>query len=396
MYKMKSADILKQEKELSFQSFSHEDAYCIGNILVRLIKERQLNHIRIRIVHQNEIVYQYLMDGKHGDIWLNRKQKTVETFHHSGYYLYLENEENQTYQHYLDDESLVICGGSFPLFVKEQYVGCFLVSGLVHDQDHQLIVDALRQYKQRKALASDIDGTLFFQDLQGSYKVNDVIAIKEFQEKGHLFGVCSGRPLCNLDDIRKLNLDFYIATSGAVILDRSFHIIEEHPMKKQDAKELFDRYHQDCAIIVQTDSKDKFYTTRLDFSCSSTYLFNKFEDIQEDKIYGMSIVVDSEEKASWLNEELAHFYPHLKGYQNKNSVDIVVKECSKGTAVKRVKELYHIQSIGGIGDSYNDIPLLDDSDYRFTFYSTPNIVQNHAQYLVNHIEEAIHIMMEEQ
>ena len=91
---MKSADILKQEKELSFQNFTNEDAYCIGNILVQLIKERQLNHIRIRIVYQNEIVYQYLMDGKHGDIWLNRKQKTVETFHHSGYYLYLENEEN--------------------------------------------------------------------------------------------------------------------------------------------------------------------------------------------------------------------------------------------------------------------------------------------------------------
>ena len=393
---MKSADILKQEKELSFQNFTNEDAYCIGNILVQLIKERQLNHIRIRIVYQNEIVYQYLMDGKHGDIWLNRKQKTVETFHHSGYYLYLENEENETYQHYLEDESLVICGGSFPLFVEEQYAGCVLVSGLAHDQDHQLIVDALRQYKQRKALASDIDGTLFFQDLQGSYKVNDVIAIKQFQQKGHLFGVCSGRPLCNLDDIRKLNLDFYIATSGAVILDQSFRIIEEHPMKKQDAKELFDRYHQDCSIIVQTDSRDRFYATRLDLPCPSTYLFGKFEDVQEDKIYGMSIVVDNEEKASLLNQELAQLYPHLKGYQNKNSVDIVVKECSKGTAVKRIKELYHLQSIGGIGDSYNDIPLLDDSDYRFTFHLSPDRVQNHAQYLVDDIEEAIHIMMEEQ
>ena len=142
---MKAKDILKQEKELAFKNFTNEDAYLIASILIEQIKERALQNIRIRIVYRNEMIYQYLMDGKHGEIWLDRKQKTIETFQHSGYYLFLENEEKKTYEQYLNDESLVICGGSFPLIVDNDYAGCFLVSGLAHDQDHQLIVEALRK-----------------------------------------------------------------------------------------------------------------------------------------------------------------------------------------------------------------------------------------------------------
>ena len=95
---MKAKDILKQEKELAFKNFTNEDAYLIASILIEQIKERALQNIRIRIVYRNEMIYQYLMDGKHGEIWLDRKQKTIETFQHSGYYLFLENEEKKTYE----------------------------------------------------------------------------------------------------------------------------------------------------------------------------------------------------------------------------------------------------------------------------------------------------------
>ena len=44
------------------------------------------------------------MDGKKGVTWLDRKQKTVEKYGHSSYYIYLENEENGTYQEDEKDE----------------------------------------------------------------------------------------------------------------------------------------------------------------------------------------------------------------------------------------------------------------------------------------------------
>ena len=45
------------------------------------------------------------------------------------------------------DESLVICGGGFPLIIRGELRGSILVSGLVHDEDHQVIVDCLRKLK---------------------------------------------------------------------------------------------------------------------------------------------------------------------------------------------------------------------------------------------------------
>ena len=145
---MKAKDVLLLEKELSFHSFHNEDAFCIALNIIERVKKENLKNIRIRVVLNGEIVFQYLMDGKKGDVWLNRKQKTVEKLKHSGYYLFLENEENKTYQQYENDESVVLCGGGFPIIVDHDIIGCFIVSGLSHEQDHQLIVEAFRNYKR--------------------------------------------------------------------------------------------------------------------------------------------------------------------------------------------------------------------------------------------------------
>ena len=51
-----------------------------------------------------------------------------------------------------------------------------------------------------KALASDIDGTLVFNQ---QIKKQDREAIEKYQ-KEHLFGVCSGRPQCALFELKQL------------------------------------------------------------------------------------------------------------------------------------------------------------------------------------------------
>ena len=63
-----------------------------------------------------------------------------------------------------------------------------------------------------KALASDFDGTLFFENEISDFRKDDLIAIKRFQKEGHLFGICTGRPLNGIiphvQD--KIDFDFYI------------------------------------------------------------------------------------------------------------------------------------------------------------------------------------------
>ena len=78
-------ELLQLEKDLSFISFDHEDAYHLGQMLVDKVNTQNLKPLRIRIVLNHDIVFQYLMNGKNGEEWLNRKQKTVEMFEHSSY-----------------------------------------------------------------------------------------------------------------------------------------------------------------------------------------------------------------------------------------------------------------------------------------------------------------------
>lgn len=47
--------------------------------------------------------------------------------------------------------------------------------------------------------------------------------------------------------------------------------------------------------------------------------------------------------------------------------------------------------IAGIGDSFNDIPSLDAADVAFTFHRCDERVKQHADYIVDSVEQAIAI-----
>lgn len=140
-------ELLKLEKELSFEHLSHQDLYVIAERILRRVKEEKLGRIGIRIVVNGLLIYQYLMDDKEEDRWLLRKQRTVEDFGHSGYYLWTVQQERHKYDRYLQDERYAICGGGFPILIGGMRGGTFCVSGLSHDRDHQLIVDAFREFQ---------------------------------------------------------------------------------------------------------------------------------------------------------------------------------------------------------------------------------------------------------
>ena len=201
-----------------------------------------------------------------------------------------------------------------------------------------------------KALASDIDGTLVFNQ---QIKKQDRKAIEKYQ-KEHLFGVCSGRPRCALFDLEKLKLDFYILSSGAEILDKDLNIIQDFPMKKEIVQQIFNEYHQHAQIILQTGNADVFYTT--------------------------------------LKEDYNPKFHEIEGFQNRNSVDIVRKGCSKGTGIKIIKDHYRLEKIAGIGDSYNDLPMLKVVDTAFTFKTSPQEIKKQVHYCVNDIAEAIALL----
>lgn len=240
-----------------------------------------------------------------------------------------------------------------------------------------------------KALASDFDGTLYFMGQKDPFKNEDLEAIKKFQQAGNLFGICSGRSLKGiLDPVGdKLSLDFYILTSGALILDKDLHILYEQTISKGIVKELFACYQDRVEAIIQAN--DTVYTFVGHYP--HQVLIQSLDDIKGSHIYGVSFGANSIEEAKEISDEINQKYGNeVKAFVNISNIDIVSKYCSKGKAIKKLKERLKIDHISGIGDSYNDIPMLKEVDQSFTFIDSPKSVQQVADHLVTSVSKAIY------
>ena len=238
------------------------------------------------------------------------------------------------------------------------------------------------------ALASDIDGTLVFNQ---QIKKQDKEAIEKYQKK-HLFGVCSGRPRCALFDLEKLKLDFYILSSGALILDKDLNIIQDFPMKKEIVQQIFNEYKKKAHIILQTGNADDFYATLKEDYNPKLKVISSFKEVEHEIIYGISLVFKDDKITKKACLEINQKYQEVEGFQNRNSIDIVRKGCSKGTGIKIIKEHYRLEKMAGIGDSYNDLPMLKVVDTAFTFKTSPQEIQKQVHYCVNDIAEAIALL----
>lgn len=238
-----------------------------------------------------------------------------------------------------------------------------------------------------KVLASDFDGTLYFDE---AFRDEDLKTIKEFQKQGNLFGLCSGRPYQGAKKVSQgyIDFDFYIMSSGALIVDNEDHILYEECIDFDTMNDIYKKYEKDCGVCVQGDGtiyrvRDKIELPELQI------IVDSIDNLKDVHIYGLSMNAHTEKNAKETCQEINDLFEGVSAYQNKEYIDIVKKGCSKGHAVDKLKELLNIKEIAGIGDSYNDLPLLEHADYSFTFHSSPKVVQDKANDLVDSVSEAI-------
>ena len=243
-----------------------------------------------------------------------------------------------------------------------------------------------------KAFASDFDGTLYFYQETDRMKAGDIAAIRRFQANGNAFGVCTGRSLKGITMAlpEPPGFDFYILASGALIVDRDYRTIHTHCISRDLTAEINARYEKQARIVIQAN--DTVYTLTGKYHPMQTKI-DTLTDIPGDAIYGFSFGFESAERAMEIAGELnARYAGQIAAFQNVTNVDIVAAGCSKGSGVRFVKEYFGAAEIGGIGDSYNDIPMLAAADVAFTFPFAPEEAKRQAQHIVSSVGEALEIM----
>ena len=222
-------------------------------------------------------------------------------------------------------------------------------------------------------------------------KAGDEAAIRRFQDAGGLFGVCTGRSLKGVLMAFGYDpgFDFYILASGALIVDRTFQKIYVRSISRALTQEIYDRYRDAARVVIQAN--DTVYSF-----AGYHPMQTKIADLSEipgEDIYGFSFGFDGEAEAGRACEELNRRYAgRIAAFQNVSNVDIVADGCSKGSAVALVKAHFRAERIGGIGDSFNDIPMLERADTAFTFPFAPPEAQAQADHIVESVAEALEIM----
>lgn len=143
--------LLQEEQELQFAKFNEEDAWKLGSQLVELARSRNLP-VTIDITRGTHQLFHAALRGTSpdNDEWVKRKVRLVYRFGHSSFYVgqVLKSKGKTLEQSYLVSESdYAPHGGCFPIIVKNTgIVGTVTVSGLPQEEDHKLVVEAVRKY----------------------------------------------------------------------------------------------------------------------------------------------------------------------------------------------------------------------------------------------------------
>ena len=239
-----------------------------------------------------------------------------------------------------------------------------------------------------KALASDFDGTLYFMRNDPNFREEDLSAIRRFQKEGGLFGISTGRSLIGIKKVvhDRIAFDFYILVNGALVLDKNCQPLYKECVDRDLIAEIHDRYFGQVEIIIQAN--DTVYNVGEPYPLQVQ--IESIDDIPGYDIYGLSFGAENPADARRITQEINQDYGEiLIAYENVWNVDIVPKGCSKGHAINLIKDKLGIDYIGGIGDSYNDVPMLKNVDCSFTFGHVPDGVKQHADYIVDSVADAI-------
>ena len=140
-----------QEKELQFERFSNEDAVALGLMLYETAKAQNLP-VTIDITRNGHQLFHLSMPGTSpdNDQWVARKIKLVNRMGMSSFRvgillrsLGMTLEERFELSHY----EYAAHGGCFPVILKGTgHIGTVTISGLAQEDDHAMVVDAIRAY----------------------------------------------------------------------------------------------------------------------------------------------------------------------------------------------------------------------------------------------------------
>lgn len=148
--KQRLARCRAEEARYRFAGFSQDEAWRLGQLL-RAAAARFEKPVALEIRLNQLTVFRYFPEGtgRYNELWLKAKSNCVDLLGISSLQLYFDLlvSGETLADRRMREEDYAAYGGAFPLRLRDgALIGSIAASGLPHEQDHQVILDALEQY----------------------------------------------------------------------------------------------------------------------------------------------------------------------------------------------------------------------------------------------------------
>ncbi len=210
-----------------------------------------------------------------------------------------------------------------------------------------------------KAIMFDVDGTLLPYDYYALPSNAVTQAIKKAQ-KYVTVSLVTGRSYGFLKEILK-KLDLYtgyaVVNNGAQVIDlANGSIVYDQPIERQDAQEIISFLHQENIPFYLKQNHDE--------NPSAMQTFQNGQDFKNAYMFFTDEIL-SEEKANSVINTLSHLsnitiYKSRHKHPDKYGLNISHAKATKLHGIYEIGKRInvHPHEMIGVGDSYNDFPLL--------------------------------------
>lgn len=144
---------LRDEATLSAFQWNRELLVEFGNQLAKFGKSNNWP-LAIAVYLEEVRIFQQFLDGTSAtnEIWIQRKLNTVRATHHSTLFTRAVMDQGAYQELNLKNHfgELAICGGGIPIHSKDEIYAVVIVSGLPHEEDHNLIMSEFEKFRSNR------------------------------------------------------------------------------------------------------------------------------------------------------------------------------------------------------------------------------------------------------
>ena len=150
--------LVSEQDSLQFSRFDFDDAFAIGLDLVETARKDKLM-ITVDVAINGQQLFHAALPGTSpdNDQWVARKNRVVGHFFRSSYYIakFLEAKDKSIEDVFgLPSRDFAPFGGAVPVMLKGTgVIGTVTVSGLPHQEDHRMVIEAIRRHLERREAA---------------------------------------------------------------------------------------------------------------------------------------------------------------------------------------------------------------------------------------------------